>query len=80
MIRGWSAWFLVLLSAVAPAAEEAEQLDAEFLEYLAHLEGDDDDWTLVAQAEEAPAQPRKDAESKPPKPSKQADSPAVDER
>ena len=80
MIRGWSACVLVLLGAVAAAAEESEQLDAEFLEYLATLEGDDDDWTLVAQAEETPAPPRKDAESKIPKPSKQADQPAVDER
>ena len=78
MIRGWPACVLVLLSAVAPAAEEV-QLDAEFLEYLANLEGDDDDWTLVAQAEDAPA-PRKDAQSTTPKPSQQADAPVVDER
>lgn len=83
MIRGLSAGLLVLWSAVAPAAEEVEQLDAEFLEYLAHLEGDDDDWTLVAQPDEAQAPPATDskkAESKTPKPSKQADPPAVDER
>ena len=78
MVRGWSACILVLLSAVAVAAEEEEQLDADFLEYLANLEGDDDDWTLVAQAEEVRKPPRKDAESKTPQPSKQAD-PAVDE-
>ena len=72
----------MLLSAMASAAEESEQLDAEFLEYLAHLEGDDDDWTLVAPPEEAKNPPRKEqeAESKAPKPSKQADRPAVDER
>jgi hypothetical protein len=78
MVRGLSACVLALLAAAAPAAEEAEQLDAEFLEYLAHLEGDDDDWTLVADTQEAP--PPKDVESKTPKPSKQADKPAVDER
>lgn len=69
-----------VLSTAAPAAEEAEQLDADFLEYLAHLEGDDDDWTLLAQAEEQQAPPPKDAESKASKPSKHADQPAVDER
>ena len=80
MLRGLSAGVLVLLSAIAPAAEESEQLDADFLEYLAHLEGDDDDWTLVAQPEETPAPPPKKAESKTAQPSKQADKPAVDER
>jgi hypothetical protein len=80
MIRGLSACVLALLSATAPAAEDAEQLDADFLEYLAHLEGDDDDWTLVAQGEEPQPTPRKDADIKAEKPSKQADPPAVDER
>jgi hypothetical protein len=80
MVRGLSAGVLVLLSAIAPAAEESEQLDADFLEYLAHLEGDDDDWTLVAPPEEAQTPPAKKAESKTPQPSKQADQPAVDER
>jgi len=80
MLRGLSACVLALLSATTLAAEEVEQLDADFLEYLAHLEGDDDDWTLMAEAEQAPAKPRKEAESPPPKPSKQADPPAVDER
>ena len=80
MIRGLSACVFALLSAAAPAAEETEQLDADFLEYLANLEGDDDDWTLLAQAEEAKPQPRKDAKSKAEQTSKQADPPAVDER
>jgi len=61
-------------------AEEAEQLDADFLEYLANLEGDDDDWTLIAQADESKPEAGKDGESKPQKASKQADRPAVDER
>lgn len=74
--------FLVVLSTAAPAAEDAEQLDADFLEYLANLEGDDDDWTLLAQVEDpkTPPQGQKPAESKAPKPSKPADQPAVDER
>ena len=80
MIRGAPACVLALLSATAPAAEDVEQLDADFLEYLAHLEGDDDDWTLVAQPEEAQTPPRKDAEGPPQKASKQADRPAADER
>ena len=77
-------WLLLgcfaLLSGAAPAAEQTEQLDADFLEYLADLEGDDDDWTLMAPAEKAGSvPPPKDSESKP-RPSKQADEPAVDER
>jgi hypothetical protein len=79
MVRGW-AYVLVFLSVAAPAAEKTEQLDAEFLEYLANLEGDDDDWTLIAQADETTTAAQKDAATKPPKPSKQADRPAVDER
>lgn len=75
MIRGLSACVLALWSATTVATEEAEQLDADFLEYLAHLEGDDDDWTLVAEGEEP--KPKAD-ESK--QPSKQAEKPAVDER
>jgi hypothetical protein len=84
MIRALSACVLALLSADAPAADDTEQLDAEFLEYLATLEGDDDDWTLVAQAEEA--RQAKDAVNRAPdetsarKVPKQADPPAVDER
>src|ERR1044072_5050045 len=77
MVRGLSAGVLVLLSALAPAAEESGQLDADCVEYLAQMEGDDADWTLLAQPEEAPAPPPKKAESKTPQPSKQADKPAV---
>ena len=29
------------------AAEDLESLDADFLAYLAELEGDEDDWTIV---------------------------------
>lgn len=83
MIRGLPASVLVLLSALAPAAEEPEQLDGDFLEYLAHMEGDDDDWTLVAPPEEAEAQPppaQKKIESKTSQPPKPAAKPAADER
>ena len=74
------ACIFLLASMAASAAEEAEQLDADFLEYLANLEGDDNDWTLVAEAEEVRSTPRKDADAKASKPAKQADEPAVDER
>jgi hypothetical protein len=70
---------LVLLSQAAPAAEEVEQLDADFLEYLANLEGDDDDWTLMAAAEEARAAAGK-GDDPPRKAAKEADPPAADER
>jgi hypothetical protein len=80
MIRGLAGCAIALLSAVAPAAEETEQLDAEFLEYLAHLEGDEDDWTLLAQADEPQPRPGKDAGSQRPKTSERPNRPAVDER
>lgn len=79
MVRWLLAGLLVLAAAVAPAAEEPEQLDAEFLEYLANLEGDEDDWTLVAEAEEAKAAARR-SDNPPRKASKEADRPAADER
>ena len=51
------------LLAVPARAAEPEPLDEEFLEYLAQLEGDEDDWTLFeAEAKPAPVQP---AASKP---------------
>ncbi len=67
---------LAVASVVAPAAEDPEQLDAEFLEYLANLEGDDDDWTLVAKAEEAKAESTENGDRK----AEKAPKPAVDER
>jgi cob(I)alamin adenosyltransferase len=48
---------LLLLAATRGfAAEEIEPLDAEFLDYLSQLEDDDDDWTLVADADSAATQ------------------------
>jgi hypothetical protein len=80
MIRELSACVFVLLGAAALGADETEQLDADFLEYLAHLEGDDDDWTLVAQSEQPQSQSDEDTDRKAEKAPKQADRPAVDER
>jgi hypothetical protein len=78
-------WCLGCLSLPVVGAEEAEQLDADFLEYLANLEGDDDDWTLIAKAEEPP--PGADPERRIRNPSqaakeaaKKVAAPAVDER
>jgi len=80
MIRALSASLLLLSSLLVFAAEDVEQLDADFLEYLAHLEGDDDDWTLVAQPEETQTPARKEADAKAPKSARPAEKPAVDER
>jgi len=82
LMRRWLLFgVFVGLSAVAPAAEQPEQLDGEFLEYLANLEGDDDDWTLIAVTEEARPPARRDADEPPPiKAPTKADPPATDER
>ena len=45
--------FLLLAAPRCFGAEEIEPLDAEFLEYLSQLENDQDDWTLIADAESA---------------------------
>lgn len=53
------------------AADEAEPLEGAFLEYLANLEADSDDWTLLAAAEDptgpppSTTRPEKEAASKP---------------
>ena len=71
----------MLLGALTQAADEIEPLDGDFLEYLANMEDEDDDWTLL---EEAPrkAADDKQAAKKPerPQPSKEAAKPAVEER
>lgn len=71
---------LMLLSTSVPAAEKAEQLDADFLEYLANLEGDDDDWTLIVETAEAEATPQEDVKTLAPKTPQPADRAAVGER
>lgn len=78
MIRALSMGVLALLSVTTHAAEDTEPLDAEFLEYLGTLEGDDDDWTLVAETRNQDDPARKDRKA--PQDSKPADPPAVDER
>lgn len=71
----------MLLGALTQAADEIEPLEADFLEYLANMEDEDDDWTLL---EEAPRQAadEKKAAKKPERaqPSKEAAKPAVEER
>lgn len=69
----------MLLAAMTQAADEIEPLDGDFLEYLANMEDEDDDWTLL---EEAPrrAATTSEAEQAAKKPSKEAAKPAVDER
>lgn len=76
---------LMVTSATVRSAEpESEPLDADFLEYLANLEADDDNWTLLAEPAEQPASPP-DSKSRsetaaPRKPSKEAAKPAAEER
>jgi hypothetical protein len=70
---------LALCSLAARADEKIEPIDAEFLEYLAELEGAEDDWTVVEREE-----PRKKAAaakpSEPPKAQAKTAKPAADER
>jgi hypothetical protein len=67
------------------AADEIEPLDADFLEYLASMESDDDNWTLLDQSDHPPASKHPERErplgqSAARKASKEAAKPAVDER
>jgi hypothetical protein len=57
-MRRWSALAALLWVCAAPAlaAEKLAPLDAEFLEFLASFEGDED-WVLFADEEPAPAKP-----------------------
>lgn len=76
---------LMAASSAAQAAEaESESLEAAFLEYLADLEGDDDDWTLLAAAsQKSGPQPESDISSESAKrsnPKKEAAKPAAEER
>lgn len=72
------AW--MLLGAVTQAADEIEPLDADFLEYLANMEDEDDDWTLLEDSPRKPAEGEQAKTAEKPKPSKEAAKPAVDER
>lgn len=74
--------FLLTLSQPLPAADEIEPLDGDFLEYLANMEQEDDDWTLLADAEErqSAATDKAAADAKARKTAKEAAPPAADER
>ncbi len=79
MFRAALMTVLLLLSLSGRAADEIEPLEGAFLDYLANLEADGDDWTLLANAEDPTPPPPSTA--KPEKPAKEAASnPAVDER
>lgn len=74
--------FLLTLSLPLPAADEIEPLDADFLEYLANMEREDDDWTLLADAEERQrtSTDQAAAQAQPAKKAKEAAPAAADER
>lgn len=71
LLVGW-----MLLGALTQAADEIEPLEGDFLEYLANMEDEDDDWTLL---EDAPRKAASDEQSTK-KPEKEAAKPAVEER
>jgi hypothetical protein len=73
---------LLTLTQALPAADEIEPLDADFLEYLANMEREDDDWTLLADAEDRQrtSTDKAAAEAQAAKKAKEAASPAADER
>jgi hypothetical protein len=45
------------LASIAYATEDLESLDGDFLTYLAELEGEGDDWTIVEPPSASPAKP-----------------------
>lgn len=78
---------LIAAGSVRAAEAEIEPLDADFLEYLANMEGDDADWTLLAEAgagrkskAEADGEAPPEAKAKSRKPSQEATKPAGEER
>lgn len=79
LLVGW-----MLLGAVTQAADEIEPLDGDFLEYLANMEDEDDDWTLLESTPRKAATTTDGEQSTNPpeasKPSKEAAKPAVKER
>ena len=74
LLVGW-----MLLSAVTQATDEIEPLDGDFLEYLANMEDEDDDWTLLEDAPRKAATPSQAEQSTKP-PTKEAAKPAGEER
>ncbi len=79
---------LASLAAGGAVADEIELLDGAFLEYLANLEADDGDWTLVAPPAPDEAEPTETPEEKQPatqatqprKPTRETAKPAVEDR
>lgn len=82
MLRPAALGLLLTLTQPLLAADEIEPLDADFLEYLANMEREDDDWTLLADAEDRQqaAADKAAAEAKARKTAKEAAPPAADER
>jgi len=78
-MAGW-----MLTGVALQAAEEIEPLDADFLEYLANMEDEEDNWTLIEEARGKPAAASESAQSatraEARKASKEAAKPAVEER
>jgi hypothetical protein len=78
------AGLMVTSTMARPAEPDPEPLNAAFLEYLANMEGDDDDWTLLADTagkSATPADSKSSSEASPaPQPSKEAAKPAAEER
>jgi metallophosphoesterase superfamily enzyme len=76
---GW-----MLTGTALHAADDIEPLDADFLEYLANMEDEQDNWTLIEGAHDKskPASGAEQSASKiePRKASKEAAKPAVEER
>jgi hypothetical protein len=62
----------------ALAAEKLAPLDAEFLEYLEDLEGDEEDWTLFEEKKPPPPPPPKPKATD--KPAKEAAPSAADKK
>ena len=71
-----------MLTQALHAADEIEPLDADFLEYLANMEREDDDWTLLADAEDRQrtSADKAAAEAEAAKKAKEAAPPAAAER
>jgi hypothetical protein len=75
--RGSLALLSLLWWAAVRADEKIEPVDAEFLEYLAELEGAEEDWTLF-EREEPRTKPPTSRPAEPP-PKARAAKPAADE-
>ena len=73
--------FAALMLAAAARAEDGkiEPLEADFLEYLAIMEGDGDDWTLLAEAAHK-VEATKDAAAAPRKSTKEAAKPVEEDQ